>query len=107
MKNVFDIQQGVAICVVLKHDMETKQHYNYARLLGDREAKYRTLGGSTIRDTEWSKLSPTSPYYLFVPTDYGRRSEYEQFVLISEVFPLHSIGFFTNKDHFVISREPL
>ena len=105
-ENVFDIQQGVAICVVLKHDMETKQHYNYARLLGDREAKYRTLGGSTIRDTEWSKLSPTSPYYLFVPTDYGRRSEYEQFVLISEVFPLHSIGFFTSKDHFVISREP-
>jgi predicted helicase len=104
-ENVFDIQQGVAICVALKCKLQAKI-YRHAKLLGNREAKYETLGQSTIANTAWSELSPTAPYYLFVPTDYALRSEYERFVPLTQVFSLHSIGLFTSKDHFVISRDP-
>jgi predicted helicase len=105
-ENVFDIQQGVAICVTLKNGRDQELVNRHARLIGARETKYKVLGDSSVKDVVWSNLSPSPPYYLFVPTDYGLRSEYEQFIPLSDVFPLHSIGCFTSKDHFVISRDP-
>ncbi len=104
-ENVFDIQQGVAICINVKSDHDPELDNLHSRLFGDREAKYKVLGESSVNNTEWRELSPSAPYYLFVPTDYELRSEYEQFIPLSEVFPLHSIGCFTSKDHFVISWD--
>jgi hypothetical protein len=104
--NVFDIQQGVAISITVKSDHASSPANHYARLVGVRETKYKILGESSVKDTSWSELSPSPPYYLFVPTDYELRTEYEHFVPLAEIFPLHSIGSFTSKDHFVISRDP-
>jgi hypothetical protein len=104
-ENVFDIQQGVAICITVKSDHNLEPVNNHARLLGVRDAKYKVLGQTSVKDTVWGELSPSPPYYLFVPTDYGLRSEYEQFIPLPDVFQLHSIGCFTSKDHFVISRN--
>lgn len=105
-ENVFDIQQGVAICITVKKDLNSEPTNRHARLGGARETKYKVLAESSVKDTTWSELSPSPPYYLFVPTDYGLRSEYEHFIALSEIFPPHSIGCFTSKDHFVISRDP-
>jgi SOS-response transcriptional repressor LexA len=105
-ENVFDIQQGVAIGITVKGDRAPDVANRYLQLHGVRETKYKVLGESSVRSTVWSALSPSPPYYLFVPTDYGLRTEYERFVPLSDVFPLHSIGCFTSKDHFVISRDP-
>ena len=105
-ENVFDIQQGVAICVAVHISDNARRAYRHSRLGGDREAKYRLLSQSSVQDTKWFELAPSLPYYLFVPTNYELRSEYEQYTALSDIFPLHSIGCFTSKDHFVISREP-
>ena len=105
-ENVFDIQQGVAIAIAVKGGLASGAGSRHAKLVGVRENKYRILSGSSVEGTGWAELSPSAPYYLFVPTDYELRTDYERFVSLSDVFPLHSIGCFTSKDHFVISRDP-
>jgi hypothetical protein len=101
-ENVFDIQQGVAIGVFVKDCKSEAEKRLHARLLGTREEKYRTLGSASAATTQWNPLSPTPPFYLFVPTDYALRSEYEEFVPLSETFVLKSIGLFTSKDSLVL-----
>ena len=105
-ENVFDIQQGVAICLAVRGSQDAKQIYRHARLAGVRESKYRTLVSSTVADTQWFDLAPKPALYLFVPSDFGLQDEYQWFISLPDVFPLHSIGLFTSKDHFVISRDP-
>ncbi len=105
-QNVFDIQQGVAVCIVIKQPHWSEQVISYSRLSGDRKSKYALLGVSSAGNTNWLNLHPGPPHYLLIPTDYRLSNEYDQFVPLLTIFQLRSIGCFTSKDHFVISREP-
>ena len=101
-ENVFDIQQGVGIGVFVRRRSNQEDDCLHKRLLGTREEKYRVLAMASANENDWDRLSPTPPFYLFVPTDYELRDEYEQFVHLGEVFSLKSIGLFTSKDSLVI-----
>ena len=101
-ENVFDIQQGVAIGVFLRGGTTGTANRVHARLIGTREGKYSALGMASSATTQWNPLSPTPPFFLFVPADYALRSEYEEFVPLSAVFVLKSIGLFTSKDSLVL-----
>ncbi|MGH8592111.1 MAG: type ISP restriction/modification enzyme, partial [Gammaproteobacteria bacterium] len=106
-ENVFDIQQGVAICLAVRNGNGPSRGYRYARVVGARDDKYARLAESSARHTQWASVHPAPKVYLLVPQDVGLQSEYERFIPLSEVFPLHSIGLFTSKDHLVISRDPV
>ena len=103
-ENVFDIQQGVAISLLVRSNGEkiNKHQYAYARLDGAREDKYRVLSARSITETQWTTLKPIPTYYLLVPTDHKLRGEYEQFTTLTDIFNLKSIGLFTSKDSLVI-----
>jgi predicted helicase len=102
-ENVFDIQQGVAICLLVKKPDETAPaRIHYADLWGLREGKYLALLGSDIATTSWAELNPTSSLYLFVPREEAQVEEYEKGWKVTDIFPVNSVGLFTARDHFVV-----
>lgn len=125
-ENVFDIQQGVAIGVFVKHalgsargergDEAAKSKCNpslcrvfHADLYGTRELKYATLDGGDVDNTDWTEFAPTAPAYLYVPQDANLLSEYERGWSMRDIFAPNgdpAPGIVTTHDDFAISWTP-
>ncbi|MXV86644.1 MAG: N-6 DNA methylase [Acidimicrobiales bacterium] len=113
-QNVFDIQQGVAIGIFVKHggrgeDLASVRH---ADLWGDRgdlrSGKYSWLAENSLVTTDWSELSPRSPDYFFTPRDYELAAEYEAGWSIPSIFCLNgdpAPGIVTTHDQFAVSWD--
>jgi len=105
-ENVFDIQQGVAICLLVKEPGKAEPaRVHYADLWGLREGKYRALTESDISVAEWQELKPDSPYYLFVNRDETDLAEYMKGWKVTDIFPVNVLGFQTHRDEFAIDFE--
>jgi predicted helicase len=102
-KNVFDIRQGVAICLATRND--SQRVVGHADLWGQRESKYAWLITHSVGDTDFATLAPDSPYYFFEPQNIDTRAEYDRGWKINEAMPVNSAGFITARDHFVIDFE--
>lgn len=103
-ENVFDIQQGVAISLfVKKADLpENKKGVWYADLWGERLPKYGFLAGQGADDLSWSRLSPDSPYYFFVPHQTAQRENYNNYWGLPEILPAHVAGIITARNNLTI-----
>lgn len=103
-KNVFDIQQGVAICLMIKHLDQAIQQVSvwHADLYGMRQHKYEALLLGDMKAFEWTKIAPRSPFYSFVLEDIGLRSEWDQGWIITEMMPVSSVGIVTARDNLTI-----
>lgn len=106
-KNVFDIQQGVAITLFIKRggDGGRNARVFYAERWGLREEKYRWLLRNDISTTYWEELQPTSPFYFFVPMEESLRKVYENFWKITDIFMVGVTGVITARDKFVIDFD--
>lgn len=106
-KNVFDIRQGVAICLAARGGAEAS--IKHADLWGSRDSKYAWLTKHNVRNSSFSSLTPDSPYYFFEPQNTDCRAEYDKGWKINEAMPVNSAGFITARDHFVVDfdREAL
>ena len=107
-KNVFDIQQGVAIGIFVKYlkSAEKPAKVFHAELWGERDGKYAWLEEQDVKTTNWEELKPTSPFYLFVPQDITLREEYEHYWKVTEVMPINSVGIVTARDDLTIQESP-
>ncbi|HQL88345.1 MAG TPA: N-6 DNA methylase [Lentisphaeria bacterium] len=103
-RNVFDIRQGVAIAFLVKHGGKTKAPaaVRHADLYGEREAKYDWLNKHASASTGWTALQPSSPHYLFVPSDDALKAEYLRLIAVSDIFPASSVGIVTANDKLTI-----
>ncbi len=103
-QNVFDIQQGVAIGLFVKHLSGEKQEckVHYADLWGTRESKYTWLSENNLATTQWISLNRPSYPYFFVPQDRKRGEEYERGWKITEMMPINSVGLYTARDNLAI-----
>jgi predicted helicase len=120
-KNVFDIQQGVAISIFVKRGGAKKKivKVNHADLWGLREihdqdvhgervltgGKYHWLWNNDVSSTNWSELEPQSPFYLFIPQNTELLGEYERGWKITDIMPLNGAGIITARDHFAIDFD--
>jgi len=114
-ENVFDIQQGVAICLLVKEPSNTETaKVHYAELWGlhgdwpspQPGTKYYTLFETDISTTEWDKLQPHSPYYLFVKRDETDLDEYMQGWKLPDIMNQNgdpAPGIVTTQDEFAVS----
>jgi len=106
-ENVFDIQQGVAICLLVKEPDNTEpDRVHYADLWGVRDSKYHTLSEINVNDTAWEELKPHSPYYLFVKRDETDLAEYMQGWKLPDIMNQNgdpAPGIVTTHDEFAIS----
>lgn len=112
-ENVFDIQQGVAISLFIKHKNISQglgQTF-HADLWGKRGSiseggKYGWLAENTVNSTKWTELVPRSPGYLFTPRDESLSDVYESWWPVTEIFSQNgdpAPGIVTTHDQFAIS----
>jgi predicted helicase len=106
-ENVFDIQQGVSIVLLVK---DKKQQglgkVYYEDVYGLRENKYELLNNNASESTNWREIQPTDPNYFFVEKDFSLQTTYDRFTSIYQIFNKYSFGVTTARDHFVIGFKP-
>lgn len=102
-KPVFDIKQGVAICLATRGGGDAA--VAHADLWGSRESKYAWLAKHKASNTAFAPLTPDSPLYFFEPQNTDFREEYNAGWKINEVMSVHCAGFITARDHFVVALD--
>ncbi len=106
-KNVFDIQQGVAILIAVKKRHAGKPAKPLAQVLhralwGTRENKYQTLLAAGLGGADWQPLQPAAPMYFFTPRDATLEATYQAGFGVQELMPLNVTGIVTARDGLVI-----
>ena len=103
-KNVFEIRLGVAIAFFVKRggQKENDALVRHAERFGQRESKYDYLNAYDLGSTEWKKINPVSPSYMFIPRDDVLEAEYRRLISIPDVFPVNSVGIVTARDRLTI-----
>lgn len=107
-ENIFDIQQGVCICFLIKEGKKRERNalVFYTDLLGSRERKYQFLSTVEFPDLIWKKVEPFEPYYFFKPKNLEGAVSYETGILLSKLFPIFLGGIKTHHDGELISKTP-
>lgn len=102
-ENVFDIQQGVVIGIFVKRPKsQNAARVHYSDLWGKREEKYLELLQKDLSNTKWSVLEPQSPFYFFVPKRFEFQDEYQNGWVVTQIFPVGSMGIATARDELTI-----
>lgn len=108
-KNVFDIQQGVAITLAVKKSTSKDKgkiaEVFHLDLWGKRESKYKFLDDHDVSNVSWVKAKPNAPYFFLKPKDFSNRKHYEKGVSVKDIFKANSTGIVTMGDGFIISRS--
>ncbi len=102
--NVFDIQQGVSIILLIKRQKRTAvAKIHYQELIGSRSDKYKYLEADD--ESEWQAVEPTAPSYLFVPQDESKKAEYQPGWRLADIAPVNVNGFKTHRDKFAVAFD--
>ena len=104
-KNVFDIQQGVAIIIAVKTGKKKKGEAEvwHGDLWGTREAKNTVLEKGQIGKPIAEKIECSAPKYAFARQDDMLRAVYGNGFGLAEFMPENSVGIVTGKDYVNIS----
>jgi predicted helicase len=106
-KNVFDIQQGVAILLCIKQKGDAKPaRVHYADLWGSRKSKYDRLNETDISMMRWTKCNPTPPFHLFLPQNTELVREYEDCCLVTKIFGVYASTVTTARNDFTMAHDP-
>jgi len=97
-ENVFDIQQGVGIVLLVKTGERKTPAIKYADLYGLREEKYKFLEYNDISNTDWEELKLREPYYFFIVRDIEGGEKYQEFISLKDIFLEYNAGIATGKD---------
>ncbi len=100
-KNVFDIQQGVAISIFVKKK-GLKKGVFHTDFWGTRKNKFDLCINNSIETLYFRGIKPQKPFYLFVPQDEELRKSYNSFFHIKNIFKENSLGVLTHRDKFLV-----
>lgn len=102
-ENVFDIQQGVSINILIKKEPKKGLGNVYhSDLYGKRTKKFEMLSKKDFETIRWAKLKYTEPYYFFTPKNFTQKSEYDTFIKLDELFIVGGSGIKTERDKTTI-----
>ena len=104
-ENVFDIQQGTAIIMMVKGTDTKEKKVCHHELYGLRQFKYDWLDNNQFQAKTYQELSPGSPFYLFRPEATGNE-HYMKWKSLPDIFPVNSVGIITGKDQLTIRESP-
>lgn len=104
-KNIFNIQQGVAIIFAVKvkntiSGMLGRVFHN--EILGSKKDKLNILSQNTVNTLSYTEIFPKAPHYYFSPKDERFIEEYNTGIAIHELFDCNSTGIITSRDELVI-----
>ena len=96
-QNVFDIQQGVSINILIKNQQKIKQ-INHIDLFGTRQVKYDFLATKSISEIEWSDVKSDDKNCFFTFKDRNSNNDYLSFISTIELFNIYNSGIQTKRD---------
>ncbi|NJD22966.1 MAG: DNA methyltransferase [Melioribacter sp.] len=104
-ENVFDIQQGVAISILVRREGDSNKlgSVHHTEIFGIREEKFKKLTESNLQNIGWKKIDYSEPYYFFVKKDFRANDEYEKGFKIDEMFSCNTSGIKTHRDDELVS----
>ena len=104
-KNVFDIQQGVAIGIFIRDGIKNgPAKVHHSELWGLRESKYARLLDRDVSSTEWTELEPRQEQFFFVPQSEAPLT-YGQYWPITSIYNAFGSGLNTDRDKLCIDFE--
>ena len=103
-ENVFDIRQGVAICLLVKSpDHRLGASISVGDFWGEREDKYQRLASANVRNAEWTRIESKPPYYYLIKPDSGELgTEWKSWPAICDFFTKRSTGTETGFDRLLV-----
>lgn len=105
-KNVFDIQQGVAISIFVKTKEKKPAKVFYKDLWGLREEKYEYLNRNIISNQELKQIEPQANEYYFTKKDYSLKLKWDLWLGLDKVFKKYVSGIESQKDNICINWKP-
>lgn len=105
-ENIFKIEQGVAIVLLIKTDNSSNNcEIFHGDLYGLAKDKLSTLESNTIQSLCTNKLTPKSEMYYFIPRDTELEDEYSQFWSVRDIFQLSNTGIVSKRDSIVFHKD--
>lgn len=107
-ENVFDIQQGVSINVLVKtgrtkaNELGEVFHYD---CYGKREGKYHFLNNNSLNDIPFVRLPNIAPNYFMVQKDFETQELYNKGFSVNSLFSINSVGIVTARDEFTVHES--
>jgi predicted helicase len=103
-ENVFDIEQGVTISILIKKKGIEKKIY-HTDFWGTRSHKYQMCLENSFGNIDFSELNPVSPYYFFVPKNNSNIIQYNSYISVSDILKVNTMGFVSGRDDFNINFD--
>ncbi len=109
-KNVFDIMQGVAIIIAVKHRRSGKApkplaEVHHGELWGDRDGKYSQLWDGNLKPLCAKNIVPSAPFHLFEEIDLKSVDSYQLGFAVNALIKVHGLGFQSSRDDLVVDME--
>jgi len=104
-QNVFDIQQGVGICVLGKLTRGDAPLRRHTATVGQRPAKHEWLRVESRSSVRWRDLSPTQPHFFFAPKNFEGKQEYDDFISVRDLMPVGSSAIQTKRDALFVDID--
>jgi Type ISP C-terminal specificity domain/N-6 DNA Methylase len=111
-KNVFDIQQGVAIVIGVKKKLNTQNNGSKplaqvfsGDLWGSRATKYERLSKGSLFKEVCLPVNYQAPEYAFVQRDRSMQRVYEEGFSINDFMPVNVTGIVSMGDGFAIANS--
>ena len=105
-RNVFDIQQGVAIAIFVKRQAQQGPCKVYqSGMFGSREAKYSYLFEGKLSDKQFVQIEPASPGYYLVEKNFDQKDQYNEGFLITDLMAENATGVKFRKDSLLVSSH--
>lgn len=101
-ENVFDIQQGTAIVVMIKKKSGKGCKVFHRDIYGLRETKYDWLEKRKFKRKDYQVLKPEAPWYFLIKRNTKEIEHYAEWMRIDEIFPVNNVGIVTARDELTI-----
>ena len=107
-ENVFDIQQGVSINLLVKTGKKKESELGeifHFDAYGKREEKYQFLWDNKLKSVAFDKLPKVEPMYFMVQKDFEAEKSYQNYFSLNSLFNVNSVGVVTSRDEFVTDDD--
>jgi Type ISP C-terminal specificity domain/Eco57I restriction-modification methylase len=106
-KNVFDIQQGVALIVAVRKSAGNDElaEVMHGDLWGSRKAKSDGLRAGSIVSGSPNEVTLSRPFLAFVDKDHEKEAQYSRGFSPKELFSSDVMGFQTHRDAYAIGWD--
>lgn len=103
-QNVFEIQQGVAIALLVKRPGLAPGVFR-GDCWGTEKDKTQWLLDHDVTSTSWQSIEARPPGYYFVPRDAEIEDRWRHFPAVDDIFEVGSLGVITGRDRLVLDLD--